>query len=216
MSVAYADAGGCCCTLCGDSFADYTALLEHEVGCSSARFAARCCGLGISQAVAAIFDDRNKVSASAATELHRWPDVLISEHSEPPHADVDADLIAPGLWLGSASAARNEAFLHAAHVRAIVNCAAEARSLPAARRAALGISLYHQAPIDDTDEVDFAEEIAVVVAQVAAAMQRVAGAVAVADASAASTSAASAAAALHRTRTHAPLKVASSSIARLA
>lgn len=175
MSVTSADCATFGCALCGRTLADYTTLIEHEAGCSEARFAARSRGLGIPSVVASIFSEQKAAAAAAAAELNRWPPVLASEDSRLPYADVDADLIMPGLWLGSASAARNEAFLHAAHVRAIINCAAEARSLPAARRAALGISHYHQAAIDDTDEVDFAEEIAGAVAQMSAAMQRFAG-----------------------------------------
>jgi hypothetical protein len=169
---------GARCPTCARFFEDYLDLLDHIDPCARTKFNERALHLKVDEITAALFNpDRFPIARGLGHAGVKPSDDVAASSSELSAdqraiADTDAQEIVPGLYLGSISAARDEAFLAAARVKAIINCAAEARSLAAAKREAAGVEFLHQSVMDDTDVVDFAPEIRTAAAHLAASMQR--------------------------------------------
>jgi len=169
---------GARCPTCARFFEDYLVLLDHIDPCARTKFNERVLHLKVDEITAALFNpDRFPIARGLGHAGVKPADDVAAASSELSAnqraiADADAQEIVPGLYLGSISAARDEAFLAAARVKAIINCAAEARSLAAAKREAVGVEFLHQSVMDDTDAVDFAPEIRTAAAHLAASMRR--------------------------------------------
>jgi len=149
------------CGVCGTRVSLEEYCMEHAAACAAAKHARVVAALGLGRLLGDLFD------------------VGLDGHS-----GADANEVAPNLYLGSVSAARDEAFLRETRVVAIVNCAAEVRPLPLDKRAAAGVASHVQFDIDDVSTVDFTDELTSAAAAIDAGMRLAAAATATASAAA--------------------------------
>lgn len=165
---------GASCPTCSRFFSDYGELLSHVDDCSQKEFERRAAVLAslfpaIDDEVAALFAPFGSRISKSEGKTEKKSSAELPEAIR----DADAQEVIPGLFLGSISAARDEAFLSAARIRAIINCAAEARPLPTAKREAAGVLDYYIASsLDDSDRVDFSAEILKAAEQLHNAMEK--------------------------------------------